>query len=253
MNQINCPLCHSEPRSHELVYSLPNTPDTENKNIVQCYACNHAFVNPVKPQDYKDVPIEIFDCDLQPDSENRFDFFYTQFMQYYGKTPGRLLEIGCGMGHFLRKAKKEGWQVLGVEPSEKVAKWAREKHNIDIVADYYLNTPEYQDAFDAIVAIECLEHTTDPRKVVERIFRQLKTPGFAYFTVPNFWCKRLREDVTKAQWHEWPAMILCGHLQFFMPGVLLNLCYESGFKVVTTTWQTGSYDDEQLVAACYKL
>lgn len=252
MQEIPCPLCKTEACFDVYQWPLAKS-KTENQWLVQCVKCSHTYVNPVTPQEYKDVPIEIFDCDLQPNSESRFDFFYQQFMTYYGKKQGLMLEIGCGMGHFIRKAKKEGWEVIGMEPSLAVAKWARERHNIDIVPDYYLNTPTHPAHYDAICAIEVLEHTSEPRLILERMHRELKTGGLAYLTVPNFATMRLKADKTKSKWHEWPAMVPFGHLQFFTPGHLLNLCLESGFKVVTQTVQTGDHDDEQIVAACYKL
>ena len=40
--------------------------------------------------------------------------------------PGRLLEIGCASGSFLHRMAARGWQVEGIEFSEKAAKAARD-------------------------------------------------------------------------------------------------------------------------------
>jgi SAM-dependent methyltransferase len=37
---------------------------------------------------------------------------------------GDLLDIGCGCGHFLKKAKDRGWRVSGIDPSKKSVEYA---------------------------------------------------------------------------------------------------------------------------------
>jgi len=41
------------------------------------------------------------------------------------KTGGLLLDIGCSIGRFMLGAKREGWQVIGIEISRKAAEIAR--------------------------------------------------------------------------------------------------------------------------------
>ena len=43
------------------------------------------------------------------------------------KKHKKILDIGCGPGFFLQRAKKRGWEVLGIEPSSKAAKYARDR------------------------------------------------------------------------------------------------------------------------------
>ena len=40
---------------------------------------------------------------------------------------GRILDIGAGTGDFLSVAKNDGWQTVGVEPSEKAKAIAKSK------------------------------------------------------------------------------------------------------------------------------
>ena len=41
----------------------------------------------------------------------------------------KLLDIGCGTGDFLKKAKDNDWIVSGIEPNEKARKIANSKTN----------------------------------------------------------------------------------------------------------------------------
>lgn len=249
MELVSCPVCENSSFIH--IYRLPNTPATQNRDLTQCLNCTHVFVNPITPQEYTDVSTDVFHFDKDEAAKNRFDFFYDQFMSFYKNTPGRILELGCGMGHFLGKCKREGWQVIGIEPSKAVAEFAKTTHNMDVITGYY-EKMFIADTFDSIVAIEVLEHTVKPMDFLHRIFNNLKHTGMLYLTVPNFSTKRLTNDHTKKQWHEWEAMVPYGHLHFFKPGLLTQVLYNTGFKRVTLTWQVGAHQDEQLIACAWK-
>ena len=245
MNLIPCPLCNSIEFKH--VYSDSRPLPTENRHLVQCLNCTHVFVNPVKPQIYDDVNIEVFDCDLQPGAENRFDYFYNQVMTIWGKPPGTLLEVGCGMGHFIKRAQKGGWEVHGIEPSTKVAKWANENAVPGRVENEYYGPDFAPMGFNVLVGIEVLEHTPKPEEFLWCALNKSLLPGgLLYLTVPNFSCLK---DRPKNKWHEWPAMIPFGHLQFFKPGTLVQLLHDTGFKNIGMLTQCG---DEQLVVWGWK-
>ena len=46
--------------------------------------------------------------------------------------PGRLLDVGCAMGHFMVYARERGWDVRGVECSTYAARYGREKYGLQI-------------------------------------------------------------------------------------------------------------------------
>ena len=60
-----------------------------------------------------------------------FYFFKHQTIPHYVKN-GRLLEIGCSHGEKLKKLKNCGWEVIGIEPNEKAAKYGMENRELDI-------------------------------------------------------------------------------------------------------------------------
>ena len=41
----------------------------------------------------------------------------------------KLLDFGCGTGDFLKVAKKNGWNVFGIEPNEQARNIANKKTN----------------------------------------------------------------------------------------------------------------------------
>lgn len=247
MNLIPCPLCKNYAFTE--IYTDPRFKGSkENQTLVQCNTCSHVYVNPYKPQDYSNVPTSVFHFDLEPNAIHRFDYFYNQFIELSNVKTGSLLEVGCGMGHFLTNARSHGWTVEGVEPSTQIAEWAINKHNLSIRNQDLLDDNFLKESYDAIVAIEVIEHLERPIENLEFIFQLLKSPGFLYITVPNFDAKKLRDDKDKSMWHEWPAMAPWGHLQYFRPGTLVPHLLRMGFSKVTTLLN----NDEQLIHGCYK-
>lgn len=98
------------------------------------------------------------------------------------KNKGELLDIGAGTGDFLMAAKPNGWNVIGVEPSEK-AKSIAAKKGITLLE----NTEKLQDnSFDVITMWHVLEHVYDPEIQIKELKRLLKPTGTIIVAVPNF-------------------------------------------------------------------
>ena len=95
---------------------------------------------------------------------------------------GKLLDIGAGTGDFLVVAKKDGWETIGVEPSEKAKAIAISK-GVDFVeklSDIESNT------FDVITMWHVLEHVPNLDDYLVELKRLLKPSGTIIIAVPNF-------------------------------------------------------------------
>jgi 2-polyprenyl-3-methyl-5-hydroxy-6-metoxy-1,4-benzoquinol methylase len=97
---------------------------------------------------------------------------------------GSMLEIGAGAGHFLNEARKEGFDVYGVEPNEVLAKFIEEKIGIPcgrVLDDSLFNGKE----FDVIYHCDVISHFYDPIQEFEKINRRLKKYGLLVFETGN--------------------------------------------------------------------
>ena len=95
---------------------------------------------------------------------------------------GALLDIGAGTGEFLVVAKNNGWQTLGVEPSEK-AKGIAQQKGISFAA----STNELpSQSFDCITLWHVLEHIPNLEEQISELKRLLKPTGTLVVAVPNF-------------------------------------------------------------------
>ncbi|PBI87443.1 Demethylmenaquinone methyltransferase [Flavobacterium sp. ACN2] len=95
---------------------------------------------------------------------------------------GKLLDIGAGTGDFLLKAKNDGWETIGVEPSDRAKNIAKEK-GISFVEE--ISTLENH-SLDVITMWHVLEHVPDLELQIQELKRLLKPTGTLIIAVPNY-------------------------------------------------------------------
>lgn len=95
---------------------------------------------------------------------------------------GRILDIGAGVGDFLSTAKNDGWETIGIEPSDKAKAIAIKKgvSFVESVAELENNS------FDIITMWHVLEHVPDIENQIAELKRLLKPNGTILIAVPNF-------------------------------------------------------------------
>lgn len=97
-------------------------------------------------------------------------------------TKGCVLDIGAGTGQFLLTAKQNGWQTIGVEPSDKARKRASNKGILFVDSTTQLQNH----SFDVITMWHVLEHVPDLNHQIKELKRLLKPSGTLIIAVPNF-------------------------------------------------------------------
>jgi SAM-dependent methyltransferase len=97
---------------------------------------------------------------------------------------GRLLEVGCGHGLLLAEARVRGWKVTGLELSSSAAEYARQ---LDLeVREATIEQAGFADrSFDAVIAVDLLEHVPEPREFVSRCARLLVPGGALLIATPD--------------------------------------------------------------------
>ena len=98
------------------------------------------------------------------------------------ENKGKILDIGAGTGDFLAFVKQNGWQTIGVEPSQKAKEIALKKE-----VEFANETSELENqSFDIITMWHVLEHVPDLEKQIHELKRLLKPNGTLIVAVPNF-------------------------------------------------------------------
>jgi SAM-dependent methyltransferase len=140
---------------------------------------------------------------------------------------GRLLDVGCGVGDFLLRAKSRGWKVDGVELEARARAICAER-GLD-VQPAPLAPEQYEPgSFDVVTALEVLEHMVNPRRELELIAGLLRPGGVLYVTTPNF--SSLTRRLLGPRYE-----VICfpEHLGYFRTSTLDRLLTEGGLSRVT--------------------
>ncbi|MBE5228490.1 MAG: class I SAM-dependent methyltransferase [Microcystis aeruginosa PMC 728.11] len=99
---------------------------------------------------------------------------------------GRLLDIGCGSGEFLRFAQKMGWSdVEGIEVIPEIADIAGQLTGAKIYTSDFLETPLAENSYAVITLWDVIEHLSNVPMVLERIFSLLKPGGIVIIGTVN--------------------------------------------------------------------
>lgn len=99
------------------------------------------------------------------------------------KQPGKLLDIGCGNGEFLKFADHYGWQVVGVDFDTEAVKQAR-SCGLDVrLGD--INVLDSSERYDFITLSHIVEHVYDPVELLRNCYGLLNHGGVLWLETPN--------------------------------------------------------------------
>lgn len=98
--------------------------------------------------------------------------------------PGRILELGCAGGYFLRAARDRGWSPVGVEISPAAAQFARETLGLDVHTGELEKANLTAASFDAAYLGDVLEHVPDPLATLRELHRVLRPGGVLLIAGP---------------------------------------------------------------------
>jgi glycosyltransferase involved in cell wall biosynthesis/2-polyprenyl-3-methyl-5-hydroxy-6-metoxy-1,4-benzoquinol methylase len=205
--------------------------------VVRCDDCGLAFLNP-QPSD--DELARIYDANyfLGSDSEAGSEaaselkqatagLYLSEIRRYHGLEAGRLLEVGCGKGHFLVSAEADGWQVTGVEFSPTACKIAQQQlQNGNVSCGELQQAGLASEQFDLCVVSDVIEHVRSPLDFLREIHRVLKPGGTLFIATPSIdsWSARF----LRQKWMEFKAE----HLTYFDRQTIQTALFKSGFRDV---------------------
>lgn len=100
----------------------------------------------------------------------------------------KVLDLGCGAGLLTHDLAKQGHEVIGVDLSEKSLQVARQLDSTGRIKYLHADAtavPLEAGLFDAVCAMDLLEHVENPRGVVQEAARLLKPGGLFFFHTFN--------------------------------------------------------------------
>lgn len=142
----------------------------------------------------------------------------------------QLLDVGCGAGILLTEMVRLGWSPWGIEPNEELAKSVAARLHIG-EERIFVGTAEAasfaDEAFNMVTMSHVLEHLHDPKEVLSKVHRWLRSDGVLRIWVPNI--SSFESRIFRQLWH---GLDMPRHLYHFGPSSLRQLLESCNFEIV---------------------
>jgi SAM-dependent methyltransferase len=140
---------------------------------------------------------------------------------------GRLLDIGCGRGEFLKMFRGATWDLYGVEPNKEgyaqnIAKGYSKIFNQDLISCAFQS-----DYFDVVTMWHVFEHVRHPNRQLREIHSILKDHGLLIIAVPN-----IEGMGFKLGGKHWFHLDCPRHLYHYNPHTIRLILNNNGLNVV---------------------
>lgn len=215
--------------------------------IVECSACKIKFIHPfllpkqirsIYPNTYyahqrydrhhmsikERIKFRLKEVYYNKNSKLLFRFLYS-FLKFTVNEPpfikeGRLLDVGCGTGEYIREINSFGWKAYGIDP------FVATDPTQNIMNGFAENICFGDKYFDVVRIWNVLEHCTDPVQVLQETNRVLKRDGYLLLYVPNY------DSVDRKFFGRyWANLEIPRHLFHFNYADINNLLHSTGFTI----------------------
>lgn len=215
--------------------------------IVRCRNCSLMYVNPrlkekflhkIYTKNYFENPEfknhntqNLFGYDLY--IEEKEDIISTfkkrlDVIEKYKKS-GKILDVGCATGFFLKLAKSRGWDVYGTDMSKFASEYAKKKGGLRNIFYGDLKKVKFKDnMFDVITMFDVIEHLPDPKNTLKHIYKLLRKNGLIVITTPD--SGSIVAKLLGRRWEEFRRAR--EHTYFFSKKTLFKMLKKTDFKIL---------------------
>jgi 2-polyprenyl-3-methyl-5-hydroxy-6-metoxy-1,4-benzoquinol methylase len=168
--------------------------------------------------------------------------FYTKYLSWIEsqRGKGRVLDVGCAFGNFLKMAQDRGWDPSGVEISKYSSKLAHDKWGFPVFNGNLLDSSYKDSSFDLVTFWDVIEHVGNPVQNLKKAHALLKPGGWLLITTDSY--QSLMSLIAKSLYQVSFRKIRYGMEKFyikhnsfyFTPTDLKKLMARAGFKLVRT-------------------
>lgn len=229
---VKCDLCKSD--STTLLYIK------DSFNIVRCNNCGLVYINPrldskildqLYNKDNKDFDDQHFKTNInyylntKKDDEKTFEKRLKLIQKY--KKSGKLLDIGCSIGTFMDVARKNGWDVFGIDLSKASIDYCKKELKLNAKQGKLEDMKFPPNSFDVIIMSDLLEHVPSPISTLEEANHILKKNGLLFITTPN-----IGGITAKLMGTKWIHLKSREHIYYFTPKTIEKALSKTGFKFI---------------------
>lgn len=144
----------------------------------------------------------------------------------------RVLDVGCGRGHWLRRLRAAGWtQLTGIDPLiPRDVTWP------DGVTLYQRTLDEHEGSYDFIMSHHAFEHMSDPAGAMSHFARLLAPAGKLLIRIPV-----ADSEAWRTYRADWAQLDAPRHHFLHTRRSMECLAARSGFRIDTVTYDSNGF------------
>lgn len=173
-------------------------------DILRCLHCDHVYSSFKADSHYdKYWGDEVGEGDHSYWSKARARMHQDFFRKFLAEGSGRLLDMGCGLGFFLKAIEPYSkWETYGREISPAAVRYARDTLGLrNVICSRLDDTDLPQSSFSLITMWDVIEHILHPDPVLRHCHSLLKSNGICFIRTPNVYPQLLRARVGRRLRH----------------------------------------------------
>ena len=190
MTLIACPICRNSDLKREFNLSAYRIGRCPSCGVLfnETYYENGAFRTKLFEESYYHaVQARAFENRLENYQEDPSLPVFQKYLEWVEKKtrPGRVLDVGCAFGTFLKVAQGRGWAPHGVEISEYASSLARKTWNFPVFSGDLGDCPFERGFFNLVTFWDVIEHVERPGENLRAAHAFLAPGGFLLITTDN--------------------------------------------------------------------
>ena len=126
---LNCPICKIEVETSSFKETYVSPYNNQEYKRYECPNCDVHWWEPLKiiPEFYESEFLEMYIAFHEGVGARLYENHKAFFKHFPSDVRGKLLDVGCGDGRFLRYAKEQGFEVWGIDFVKKICRERKKK------------------------------------------------------------------------------------------------------------------------------
>lgn len=153
------------------------------------------------------------------------------------RRPGRLVDVGGGLGYFAAAAARRGWAAELLEPVPAAIEYARTTLGLTAHLGGAELLADLDRKFDVVAFVHCIEHIPAARDTLAAARGVIAPSGLLFVEVPNH--GSLARRWQGERWLGWQAG---EHVYVFTKRTLLGLLARAGFEPIAVRTYVPGWD-----------
>jgi 2-polyprenyl-3-methyl-5-hydroxy-6-metoxy-1,4-benzoquinol methylase len=197
--------------------NIPYTNEETPSDVMECNQCGHKYlsynINDKTLNYYYSVAESEYYDSMKINPRDRLILENKERAKSISKkfpNSKTVLEIGCGMGYFLKNLSENGYECVGVEPSSFASNYAREEFGLNVITGLLDKDTFDTNKFDIIVIFDVVEHINNIDNLFDLVTHYLAKDGSVIILTGN--SNSLYARICKGKWlyyYSWE------HVSFF--------------------------------------